>query len=1183
MSPLVYDDEKQDTGFQPDGSHDDLDMDDEQRQAEIDSLEDSFNSPSSDKDNLDEDERNPNQDDASDAEKKESDQIGDGYNENDSKKTKGRSIFRRKPMALIGGGIASIFTGGGLMILPMLGIPNIHLSQLLSTDSYGNSHNADIRWNMIYRYAKSGGQYGQTRVGYVGSKVYAAGVANMDAHGITINEKSLSKAGTISFDLDRNPETKNMTREQARSHLAKKYGVPESRLGNIGGRKLAITGLQNESAQFKMDLFNKINAEVFNGKFSTWLANRVIPRFYGVYSNWHPIKRVANEKIWDPVSKWLDKKERAKSEKDRKKRVRSKQLAEKAKSSAKGLKDNLDSGPKKLASGALMVTGAMCLARSAADDAIAFNRAAIVAPSILEAQDAMSVGAQQQSGMDFDVLQMAAVSDTHTDKDGKTIMAATALKAKGNPYANDGEDIPYDYAQAFTGDGGAKMLSELGGAIGDVACSPGGIVVQVVGGLALLITGPAGNAIRTAGSMSAKAVIAAKTGTSMLGGMIAMVGLQKLITEVLKNDELDYDSLPAPVRGNLMAYGSRAMANSGAILAGGVELSKEESLAIDQQQFQESQEEFKNKPKYAQLFDVYDYRSMAGGFIDKQSTDPGRNVQNMASAMFNIAPTLFSSFKSLSAAISPKVAASNERYDYGFNRYGIPARITDNPRLEDPYAVAERAAGLFNDGQYIDRAKTCFGVSIEKKDDLWTIIPEKDVDPYDKPYMEAKCNASDDENWDAVIAHISNNSVAESYACWEGDSDGCNNIGIENSSSSDSGSALNGSGVSEINVATYNIRADDLGGSIAQTKQAADLMKSEDVAVFGAQEVRKNQFNAIKQSGYDGVVSSPDGRAIFWDSSIFSMKRSGSWMTPKDGKQKPMLWAELSSGNGNSFYIFNMHTQVGAANGSIRTKNANDALSEINKVIKDTSTPFVVVGDMNSNYLPNSNRKEVYGVFKDKLKLAFFETNDRTSADCDTIPARKQECGRRPFGSHNDHIYISNSAEMTVDSWKTIATPETLRISDHNPVIVNLTIPSLGTNSGAQSVVGTSAMGDDFTGNGNCVDFVKFRLKKHKTKYTGGRLGNGMDVARNLGSKFGYKVNNTPAVHAVVSWPKNGVEGSSANSTYGHTAMVSQVNKDGSIVVEEYNYTNRYKYGTRKIPASAAKLLTYAHTEVDYK
>jgi surface antigen len=44
-------------------------------------------------------------------------------------------------------------------------------------------------------------------------------------------------------------------------------------------------------------------------------------------------------------------------------------------------------------------------------------------------------------------------------------------------------------------------------------------------------------------------------------------------------------------------------------------------------------------------------------------------------------------------------------------------------------------------------------------------------------------------------------------------------------------------------------------------------------------------------------------------------------------------------------------------------------------------------------------------------------------------------------------------------------------------------------------------------------------------------------------------------------------------------ALVGQVNPDGSIVVEEFNFTNSMRYGTHRVEASEAKTLLYAHTE----
>ena len=111
-----------------------------------------------------------------------------------------------------------------------------------------------------------------------------------------------------------------------------------------------------------------------------------------------------------------------------------------------------------------------------------------------------------------------------------------------------------------------------------------------------------------------------------------------------------------------------------------------------------------------------------------------------------------------------------------------------------------------------------------------------------------------------------------------------------------------------------------------------------------------------------------------------------------------------------------------------------------------------------------------------------------------------------------------------------------------------------------------------------CVAFVKFRLVKHGVLKTAISLGNGKEVTSTLG-RLGFEVNRTPAVHSVFS--------TSATSTpqWGHTGMVSAVNPDGSIVVEEYNFAVDHGYGKRTLTKKqyTDAGYTFAHTETKYR
>jgi surface antigen len=124
---------------------------------------------------------------------------------------------------------------------------------------------------------------------------------------------------------------------------------------------------------------------------------------------------------------------------------------------------------------------------------------------------------------------------------------------------------------------------------------------------------------------------------------------------------------------------------------------------------------------------------------------------------------------------------------------------------------------------------------------------------------------------------------------------------------------------------------------------------------------------------------------------------------------------------------------------------------------------------------------------------------------------------------------------------------------------------------------GSSFIGPDGFGSGQCTDYVKYILARHSSKYNGGSLGNGKDVAGNLG-KLGYTVNHTPAIHATASFPA----GFHADATYGHVAFVAAKNSDGSIEVEESNYNNPLHYGHHTVAAADVSHLSYAHTEVGW-
>lgn len=134
---------------------------------------------------------------------------------------------------------------------------------------------------------------------------------------------------------------------------------------------------------------------------------------------------------------------------------------------------------------------------------------------------------------------------------------------------------------------------------------------------------------------------------------------------------------------------------------------------------------------------------------------------------------------------SPKLAAANNApYDWGFNRYGIPKEILDDSEFENPFDSAEKA-GLILDvtgDKYVSKAKSCFGVDIEKGGNGWEVVAKEDVNPSDSDYIDAGCNDLDDANWKRIIVFVFDSRLMDAVGCLYFDDASCSNIGVSVSS-----------------------------------------------------------------------------------------------------------------------------------------------------------------------------------------------------------------------------------------------------------------------------------------------------------------------------------------------------------------------------------------------------------------
>lgn len=685
-----------------------------------------------------------------------------------SEGTPGDGLYKRKPRpktswqkkAGISAGAAGL--GGGMIILIFFVLPPLKLMHLAETLKLDMSHNEDSSSksvNRLFKYAKTG-ELGQTRVGWLGEKVLSKARVQLAEIGITFEEnKAFGNIRTITVDPSKNPAMKGMTTKQATAYLAREFsdaGITARDITASGG-KLTINSREVGIGSTRF-IAKKSLSYLESGKVTTWLRARSFNKFFNLPSLFHPWQR-AQAKVEAKLATKAEARARSREQKEATRNYDSL----KGKVAESNLRSKL-TGVKAVAGGALLFTGMLCMVRDSSEDAVAYNREVIVLQAVADATGQIAEGSQQQSGLDFKSTQVRDSAIALTDADGGDVFQSKPLQAKNDPFIKTGVELPIEYMQAFGGTT-ANALKNVGGTAAAAACSDVGQALQIVGGLALLIA-----AIPTGGGTGA-VYAGLKTVGSIAVGVGVMVGLQYLLTEFLEGKPFP-DDMAAPIQGGILAYGSREMANIAGRSGGGVDLGPTVSAQIDINNVLQEQEEFRSRPLFARLFDVTDYRSLSSRVIDKQSSDPAQQLHNMASGLLNFG----SLFSNLASALSPRVAAAETPYNWGFNRFGIPPRILNNDHFEDPYAVSEVAAGILNGpsgADYIARAKTCFGDTILKVDNRWAVRLDGDVNPQSSEYEDARCNRQDDVNWDHIIAFVWYTVDMETTSCYDGEQQDC--------------------------------------------------------------------------------------------------------------------------------------------------------------------------------------------------------------------------------------------------------------------------------------------------------------------------------------------------------------------------------------------------------------------------
>lgn len=689
---------------------------------------------------------------------------------------------KKRKRNTIGGGVAGLIVTGVMFFLGIASGPLqlIHLAEVLGKSFTYSENSSSVRTGDLLRYAKSG-NYGETRLSFLGSKIYGNTVDQLKGLGVEMNSGSGSHLKNVAIDPNNEnltkkyPEMKKMSNKAKINFLADKLGIPETDLQPIGGGKLGVT-TRNYGVKATRLLLKNTMSLTDDGKILSAIKFRELAKFYDIPSLFHPMKKLtaaAEKKLASVVDRRIAE------------NARQTEIEKPVRTKINTLKSALDEkigGTKAKIGGALLITGTTCMVKGAADTIVTYNNAAVLAPSIIKATSAIALGSQIKSGQEVTSSQIGSVVESFQGSDG-TIWQGEALQVLASN-SQTGTDMPSSYKQLYSNSTTADSIkAALNTPILNTLCSGPGLLLQFVGGVALLTLGP------ETGGLSDAAIAGMKLAASTAGSILVV----KSVVSLIETSDVVPTVLSGTLGGNILAYGARAASGLDARSNGGVELTPAQTALIDKQNQVDSQNNFSAKSLFAKIFDIKDYRSLSGRLID--SVKPGfqQNIASILGSFTHLGSLITKEFSSLLS----KAGAASKPYDWGFPQYGIPPEILNTTAYEDPYANAAVVSNLLNPSldtnnpkhdqsqSYITRAAACFGVAILKTPNdsgvpVWDVSSVNEVYSTDQSYTDANCNNTSDPNWVRIMLFVFDTKTMKAAACYSGDSQSCQELGQGN-------------------------------------------------------------------------------------------------------------------------------------------------------------------------------------------------------------------------------------------------------------------------------------------------------------------------------------------------------------------------------------------------------------------
>ncbi len=438
------------------------------------------------------------------------------------------------------------------------------------------------------------------------------------------------------------------------------------------------------------------------------------------------------------------------------------------------------------------VAGVVCLAQAISNDIDNIRQNNLVLPLMRLGMEMISLRYQIQAGEDVNLNQLKYHS--------KQLANETADATKN--WANDkslqfergfakltGRDIPDSIQYDPSRNPVSKFLNGVPGLSG--ACGVLGSPFGTIATMAIDIgTGPV-------------SAVVGLVASELFAGP-AIQGLSNWIA----GDQVNLGLLRASAFAGASNYGARFAANESMAAAGGAELSPEVAMENRQEKLAIQHEEFSKKSLAQRLFDTTDSSSLVGQVA---MATPGSSlgmVQTLSTSLtrpFTMVGSTFSGIMSTSLFADE----AKDSYDYGFPEIGYSYSQVNDPSLDNPYKNAEEVRTILSSSRgqdYIDRAKECFNISIDKDGNVSskasTVMYAKIIDNEEcgansgtaslnvanqkyastKPVTGEVRGATTDKNWLKVRMLIFDTQLLESAACIEGvDDKSCDNLAMSTS------------------------------------------------------------------------------------------------------------------------------------------------------------------------------------------------------------------------------------------------------------------------------------------------------------------------------------------------------------------------------------------------------------------